>query len=300
MSDPIKRVAVLGTGAMGAGMARNIAGAGIGTAAWNRTRERAEPLAEDGIEVCSSPREAAEGADAVITMLPDGDVVGEVMGGDVLDALAEGGVWIQMSTVGAEWADRLAAAAERAGRALIDAPVSGTKQPAEQGELVVLVSGPGPAVERCRPIFEAVGSRTVELGPEPGAASRMKVAINAWLLALTSGLAEAIALSESMGLEPEAFLGAIEGGPLDTPYARLKGASMTSRDFSPAFGLALASKDARLALEAAEAGGIPVAGLEAIAGKYREAEDMGLGEQDVAAVYEVSSRREDDRPAAAP
>jgi 3-hydroxyisobutyrate dehydrogenase len=103
-----------------------------------------------------------------------------------------------------------------------------------------------------------------------------------------------------MGLEPEAFLGAIEGGPLDAPYARLKGASMISRDFSPAFGLALASKDARLALEAAEAGGIPVTGLEAIARKYGEAEDMGLGELDVAAVYEVSSRREDDRPAAAP
>jgi 3-hydroxyisobutyrate dehydrogenase len=300
MADPIKRLAVLGTGAMGAGMARNVAAAGIETAVWNRTRERAEPLAEEGIRVCSSPREAAEGADALLTMLPDGRVVADVVGVDVLGALADGGVWIQSSTVGVEWADRLAAAAESAGRALVDAPVSGTKQPAESGELVVLASGPGPALERCRPVFEAIGSRTVELGAEPGAASRMKVAINAWLLSVTNGLAESIALAESTGIDPEQFLAAIEGGPLDSPFAQMKGAAMASGNFDPAFGLALASKDARLALEAARDGGLPVRGLEAIASKYREAEDMGLGEQDVAAVYEVSSRREDRRPAAAP
>jgi 3-hydroxyisobutyrate dehydrogenase len=300
VADPIKRVAVLGTGAMGAGMARNIAAAGIETAAWNRTRERAEPLAENGIEVCSSPRGAAEGADAVLTMLSDGDAVAGVMSADVLGALADGGIWVQASTVGADWSDRLAAAAERAGRAFVDAPVSGTKGPAEQGELVVLASGPGPAIERCRGIFDAIGSRTVELGAEPGAASRMKLAINAWLLAMTAGLAEAIALAESAGIDPEAFLATIEGGPLDSPYARMKGASMVARDFEPAFSLALAEKDARLAIEAAQANGLQLPGLEAIASKYRDAEDMGLGEQDLAAVYEVSSQREDARPAAAP
>jgi 3-hydroxyisobutyrate dehydrogenase len=299
MPEPIKTLAVLGTGAMGAGMARNIASAGIETRAWNRTRERAEPLADDGIAVAGSPREAAEGADAILTMLPDADVVAEVVDAEVLGALADGGVWIQVSTVGEE-IERLAGIAADAGVPLVDAPVSGTKQPAEQGKLVVLASGPGEAMERCRPVFDAIGSKTVVVGPEPGGGSRMKLVVNSWLLAATSGLAEALTLAEGIGIDPEQFLAAIEGGPLDMPFAQLKGKSMVSRDFEPAFGLAMASKDARLALAAARDGELDLPLLAAIAEKFAAAEDMGLGEQDVAAIYEVSSEREDERPAAAP
>jgi 3-hydroxyisobutyrate dehydrogenase len=299
MPDPIRSLAVLGTGAMGAGMARNVAAAGIETRAWNRTRERAEPLADDGITIADSPRDAVAGADAVLTMLPDADVVAEVVDPELLGALAEGGVWIQVSTVG-EGIERLAAIAEDAGVALVDAPVSGTKQPAEQGKLVVLASGRDDALERSRPIFDAIGSRTVVVGPEPGGGSRMKLVVNSWLLAVTSGLAESIALAEGIGIDPEQFLGAIEGGPLDMPFAQLKGKSMLARDFEPAFGLAMASKDARLALAAAGSEELDLPLLGAIAEKFAAAEDMGLGEQDVAAVYEVSSERADERPAAAP
>jgi 3-hydroxyisobutyrate dehydrogenase len=300
VAAPIASVAVLGTGTMGAAMARNIAAAGIATSAWNRTPERAEPLAKEGIAVAASPVEAAEGADAILTMLPDADAVAEVAGAEVLDALAPDGIWIQASTVGVDGTQALAGAASEAAIAFVDAPVSGTKEPAEQGQLVVLASGNEAALGRCSPVFDAIGAKTVVLGDEPGAATRMKLVLNAWLLALTSGLAEAINLAEALGVDPERFLDTIEDGPLDSPYAQLKGAKMIARDFAPSFGLAMAGKDARLALEAAAAKDLDLPLLEAVREKYVRAEDMGHGDEDMSAVYEASSDREDDRPAASP
>src|SRR5215210_410676 len=136
-------VAVLGTGIMGAGMARNLLAAGMEVRAWNRTREKAEPLADDGAKVVDSPDQAAEGADFAITMLPDANTVAEAVGGEIspLSVLAEDGVWIQTSTVGQEGSDRLAEVAADYGVTYVDAPVLGTKEPAEQGQLIVLASG---------------------------------------------------------------------------------------------------------------------------------------------------------------
>ena len=134
MADNRTSVAVLGTGIMGAAMARNLLAAGMEVRAWNRSREKAEPLADDGATVANSAAEAAEGADFVLTMLADADVIEEVVGdGGALSALADGGVWLQMSTVGGEGSERLANLAKEHGVAYVDAPVLGTKQPAEQG-----------------------------------------------------------------------------------------------------------------------------------------------------------------------
>jgi 3-hydroxyisobutyrate dehydrogenase len=144
-------VAVLGTGIMGAAMARNLLSAGMEVRVWNRSREKAEPLAEDGAKVTDTPAEAAEGADFLITMLSDAGAVEEAVGGNVLPALAEGGVWLQMSTVGTEGSDRLEKPAAERGVAYVDAPVLGTKQPAEQGALTVLASGPEEVRERSQP-----------------------------------------------------------------------------------------------------------------------------------------------------
>src|SRR4051794_2174602 len=132
------RVAVLGTGTMGGPMARNIAAAGIDVRVWNRTREHAE---ETGLEVAGTPAEAVDGADVMVTMLADGDIVADVAE-QALESLGDDAIWLQMSTVGIAATERLATLAEERGVAFVDAPVSGTKQPAEQGELVVLASGP--------------------------------------------------------------------------------------------------------------------------------------------------------------
>src|SRR3954453_4154336 len=219
---------------MGGAMARNIAAAGLETRAWNRTREKAEPLAEDGIAVADTPSEAVAGADTVITMLASGDAVRDVATGDggALASMDDGAVWLQMSTIGIAATDEMAGLAREAGITFVDAPVLGTKQPAEQAKLIVLAAGPADAVHGCMPIFEAIGSRTFRF-EEPGQATRLKIVLNNWVLSVTVATAETIALAERLGVDPSLFLDAIEGGNLGSAYAQTKGRMMIERSLDP-------------------------------------------------------------------
>lgn len=283
-------VAVLGTGIMGAAMARNLSKAGLEVRAWNRSRERAEPLASDGIRVTETPEEAARDAEFLLTVLADADAVAEVVEGAVLEALAEGGgVWIQASTVGIAGNERLEALAADAGVPYVDAPVLGTKAPAEQGQLTILASGPDELHEKCAPVFGAIGSETVWLG-EAGAGSRMKLVVNDWLMGLLGVLAETVALAGAIGVDPERFLEVIEGGPLGVPYARIKGGMMIEEDFPASFSLRLARKDAGLVLEAAGEAGLELGVTEAVASHLDRAIGAGHGEEDMAAVYRAVRR----------
>jgi 3-hydroxyisobutyrate dehydrogenase len=280
-------VAVLGTGIMGYAMARNLLSDGMEVRAWNRSRAKAEPLAEDGAEVADSPADAARGADFLLTMLSDTDAIEEAVGGDVLSGLAEGGVWLQMSTVGEEGNARLSEMARESGVPYVDAPVLGTKQPAEQGQLVVLASGPEEVRERSEPIFDAVGSKTVWIG-EAGAGSRLKLVVNNWIVGLLGVLAETVAFSKTIGVDPSKFLETIEGGPLGLPYAQLKGNMMIEEDFPTSFSARLARKDAGLVLGSAEAHDLQMPVAEAVAGRFDEAIEAGHGEEDMAAVYRAA------------
>jgi 3-hydroxyisobutyrate dehydrogenase len=286
MADGTK-VAVIGTGIMGSAMARNLLSDGMEVRAWNRSREKAEPLKEDGAEVAGSPADAARGADFLLTMLADAVVIEEAIDGDVLSALAEGGVWLQMSTVGEEGNGRLAEMANEHGVAFVDAPVLGTKQPAEQGQLVVLASGPEEVRERSERVFDAVGSKTVWLG-EAGAGSRLKLVVNNWIVGLLGVLAETVAFAKTIGVDPAKFLETIEGGPLGLPYAQLKGNMMIEEDFPTSFSATLARKDTALVLAAAEAQDLPMPIAQAVAARFDEAIQAGHGEEDMAAVYRVA------------
>jgi 3-hydroxyisobutyrate dehydrogenase len=195
-----------------------------------------------------------------------------------------------MSTVGIEAGDRLVARAGELGVAIVDAPVLGTKGPAEQGQLTVIASGDAAARETCAPVFDAVAARVVSLGDEPGASQRMKLVLNAWLLALIEGLGESVALAEGLGADPAQFLEIIDGGPLGPPYAKLKGSMMIERSYEPSFSLALAAKDARLALDAAAGVGLELPALEAIRGQLERAVELGHGDDDMAAAVEASRR----------
>jgi 3-hydroxyisobutyrate dehydrogenase len=281
------KVAVLGTGIMGAAMARNLLAEGLEVRAWNRSREKAEPLEEDGAEVADSPADAARGADFLLTMLVDADVVEEAIAGDVLPALAEDGVWLQMSTVGEDGSNRLAETANEHGVDFVDAPVLGTRQPAEQGQLMVLASGPEEIRERSQRIFDAVGSKTVWLG-EAGAGSRLKLVVNNWIVGLLGVLAETVALANSTGVDPARFLETIEGGPLGLPYAQLKGNMMIEEDFPTSFSARLARKDASLVLDTAEAHDLQMPIAEAVAARFDQAIRAGHGEEDMAAVYRAA------------
>lgn len=274
-------VAVLGTGYMGAPMARNIADAGHTVRVWNRSRARAEPLADAGATVADTPAEAVDGADIVITMLSDGPVVAEVIDA-AAGRLGADVVWLQMSTVGDAWSVTLAARATDLGVTYVDAPVLGTKKPAEDGSLVVLAAGADDVRDRVAPIFDAVGWRTLWLDGV-GRASRLKLVINAWIAALTAALAESVALAEHLDVDPRQFLDAIDGGAVGAPYAQIKGPMMIAGEYPTSFPVRLAHKDVGLVLDAA-GDTLPLRVAEAVAAQFSAAIDAGAGEDDMAAV----------------
>jgi 3-hydroxyisobutyrate dehydrogenase len=250
MTNPV--VAVLGTGTMGAGMVRSLRRAGLPVRMWNRAAEKAQALTDTGAEAFGSPAEAVAGADVVLTMLFDVDAAVDVIRQAAPPA---GTTWLQCSTVGVDGAERTAAAASELGLVLVDCPVLGTKEPAEKGALVMLASGPAATRDQVAPVLDALGSKTLWLG-EAGAGSRLKMACNAWLFMITAGTAQSIALARALGVDPAQFLAAIEGGPMDSPYAHLKGANMIKGDFPVSFGLTGAAKDARLIRDALRSAGL--------------------------------------------
>jgi 3-hydroxyisobutyrate dehydrogenase len=276
-------VTVLGAGGtMGRPMARNIAQAGLRVRAWNRSPEKAQALQDDGVEVLDSPAAAAQGADIVVTMLADTDAVLESVA-PALQAAGSDVLWLQMSTVGEEGTERCLALAHEHGVAILDAPVLGTKQPAQEGTLVVLASGASELRERAQPVFDAVGCKTIWVG-EAGSATRLKLVANSWVLTVVEGTAETIALAQGLGVDPQLFLDAIEGGALDLPYLRLKGKAILAREFEPSFSLRLAAKDARLVDQAARNCDLKLPLFAAIAQRMTEG-SKAHGEKDMSATY---------------
>jgi 3-hydroxyisobutyrate dehydrogenase len=289
MAEP-ETVAVLGAGGtMGLPIARNLARAGLAVRAWNRTREKAEPLSQDGASVADSPAEAAAGASVILTMLADTGAVIDAMEGDdgALAAADKSTIWLQMSTIGEQGTERCIDLAGAHGVAFVDAPVLGTKQPAEQGELVVLASGPEDLRDRPKPIFDAIGKRTLWVG-DAGQGTRLKLVTNSWVLVVVEGGAETIALAEGLGLDPALLFEALAGGALDLPYLKMKGTAIAERNFEPQFRLSLAAKDASLIEEAARRRNLDLPVLSQI----RQRLEQGArehGDEDMIATYLTSA-----------
>jgi 3-hydroxyisobutyrate dehydrogenase len=227
MTDRPRSVAVLGLGTMGTPIARNLLRAGFEVRVWHRTPAKTEALAADGAYPAASPADATAGADVVITMLADGADELTVLAGPAgaLHALRPGAIWIQMSTIGVEWSKRLAKLAVRHDVVFVDAPVSGSIEPAEKGQLLILASGAWPVRSRVEPIFDVLGSQTLWL-EHVGDGSRLKLAVNNWLTVLLEGMAETVALSKTLGLDPGRLVETIAGGPLASAYAENKGHSV--------------------------------------------------------------------------
>ena len=275
-------VALLGIGIMGAGMARNIAKAGMSLRVWNRSSGRAQAL-DDVATVAGSVAEAVEGADVVLTMVYDADSVAATMQ-QARGHLGEETIWLQQSTVGVEGCDRLIALAKDLGVRFVDAPVLGTRKPAEEGALVVLASGPSDARASVDPVFEAIGGRTLWLG-DAGDGSRLKLVANAWVGTMLEGIAESLMFARDLGLDPALFLEAISGGAMDAPYVQLKGKAMLAGQYEPAFKLAGALKDVDLMLAAASAAGTELGLIPGVREHFARAVDAGHGDLDMAATY---------------
>ncbi|KQT94715.1 3-hydroxyisobutyrate dehydrogenase [Marmoricola sp. Leaf446] len=282
-SSSTPSVALLGTGTMGAGMARNIAAAGLPLTVWNRSPEKARPLA-DVATVADDLVSAVEGADVVVTMLYDADSVVDTME-QLRGHLGADTVWLQQSTIGVEGSDRVVALAADLGVMLVDAPVLGTKKPAEDGALVVLAAGPSDVRDRVAPVLDAVGSRTIWVAEEPGGGSRLKLAANAWVVTVLEGVADSLTLTRELGLDPALFLEAVSGGAMDAPYVQLKGKAMLAGSYEPAFALSGALKDVDLILAAAGSAGVDLAAMPGIRDHLARAVDAGHGDEDMAATY---------------
>jgi 3-hydroxyisobutyrate dehydrogenase len=277
-------VAVLGIGAMGHGMATSALRAGIPTIVWNRTPAPTDDLAGLGAEVAETAADAARRAAIVVTMVTDTDAVVSIARDQgMLAALSPGAIWAQMSTIGVAGIDRVAALVqgERPDVTLLDAPVSGSREPAERGQLTIFASGPEQARPRVAALFEALGQRTVWVGGV-GAGSRVKLVNNTLVAFAAEAVANAAALAGRLGLATETVLDALGGSPLVSPWQAAKLQRIATGEFSAQFALSLALKDVRLALQAADDDRF--AALGCLAEEWRQAVDAGLGDQDLTVV----------------
>ena len=281
------RVAVLGTGIMGGPMARNLLRAGREVTVWNRTVQKTEALEEEGARVASTPADAVRDAEIVLTMLADAPAVeATVIESGGFEAMPQGALWIQSSTIGVTATERLAQLAGERGIAFVDAPVLGTKKPAEDGQLFMLASGPEEARGRCEPVFAAISRGHVWLG-ESGLGTRLKLVVNSWILCTIENLSETFVLAQTLGIDPRSFLEAISGGGMDMPYAHLKGENILNQDFPASFPLAHARKDAALILDAARDVELPL--VRATLQQFDRAFDLGHGDEDMSAVHYASA-----------
>ena len=285
-------VAVLGTGIMGGAMARRAAAVGMSVRAWSRPLADVRPLERQGIRVAETARAAATAADVVVTMAPDARAIESFATGDdgFLAVVSEPAVWAQCATVGLDGCERLAALAAEAGVPFVDSPVLGTKEPAERGELVVLASGPGDALDRCATFFGAIGKQTMRLGPAR-AGTRLKLVTNDWIVGAVAVLAETMALADALGVDGGVFLEAIAGSEVDMGYAQIKGRMMVERAYPTSMPLAHAAKDARLAVEAAERQGLEHAVTRAAAKLLERSATRGDAAADMAAVFGAAAER---------
>lgn len=281
------RVAVLGTGIMGGPMARNLLRAGHEVTVWNRTVQKTEALEEEGARVASTPEDAVRDAEIVLTMLADAPAVeATVIESGGFEAMPQGALWIQSSTIGVAATERLAELAGERGITFVDAPVLGTKKPAEDGQLFMLASGPAEARGRCEPVFDAISRGHVWLG-ETGLGTRLKLVVNSWILGTIENLSETFVLAQTLGVHPRSFLEAISGGAMDMPYAHLKGEAILNENFPPSFPLSHARKDVALILDAA--GDVELPLVRATLQQFDRAVELGHADEDMSAVYYASA-----------
>jgi 3-hydroxyisobutyrate dehydrogenase len=287
MAGTAEPVAILGIETMGHGMAASALRAGIPIVVWDRHVERTRGLAERGAEVAPSAAEAAQRAGIVVTMVPDAQAVISIARDQgMLAALPPGAIWVQMSTIGLDGINDVMAMVdhERPDVVLLDAPVSGSKDPAELGQLIIFASGHEDARSRVTPLFDALGQRTIWVGAA-GAGTRLKLVNNTWLAFAAEAVAASVALARRLGLATETVVDALDGSPIVSAWQAAKLQRIAAGEFSAQFALSLALKDVHLALQAA--GEDQLAVLACLADEWQQVVDHGLGDQDLTVVTQA-------------
>jgi 3-hydroxyisobutyrate dehydrogenase len=278
------RVGLVGVGLMGSAMAHRLLDRGIAVIAWDRDSEQLRALEGRGGEPAEGPSEVVSRAGVVITMLPTAAVILDVVE-PLLEDWPEDTIWLQMSSVGAAESDQLTQVAEAHAVRLVDAPVSGSTHPAEEGELTILASGPDSARTEVEPIFDALASRVLWVG-EAGMGSRLKLAANHWMITMVAALAESMHLCQAMGLDQQQFIALLDGGPLGSVYALQKLDEMRRHEYPAGFPVRLALKDLELVREVEQSSRASMPLLEAVLERFVAA-SPDLADQDLAAIYEL-------------
>jgi 3-hydroxyisobutyrate dehydrogenase len=268
---------------MGAGVAGSLLREGHEVTVWNRTADKAAPLAERGATVATDPAAAVADAEVVLLTLFDTEAVLDVLEAAAGDAPTDA-VWVQASTIGVAGTETVVQLAGKYGITLVEAMMLGTKAPAEQGKLTMLAAGPADVLDRIDPVLDAIGAKTVRAGDEVGAGTALKLAANAWIASITAATGQSLAVARSLGLDPALFLEAIAGGASDSAYAHTKGKSMIAGEFPAQFALDGLRKDIGLITDAARTSGVSTVLLDALGRVYADASAAGHGGDDIAAV----------------
>jgi 3-hydroxyisobutyrate dehydrogenase len=269
---------------MGWPIARNLAHAGLDVTAWNRTRAKAESLEAHGVRLADTPSDAVADATVMITMLTDAKAVESAMR-SAAPALRPGTIWAQMSTVGVGACADFASWSSTYGLVYVDAPVQGSREPAERAQLIIMAAGPQEVRPELQFIFDAIGKRTIWVGDDAarGTASRLKLALNHYVFSMTHATAEALDLAKKLGVDPAIVVDVVTGGPLDSGYFQMKSRAILANDFAPTFSILNAQKDAALIAEAARDAGMKADLAEASLRRFARAVALGQGDKDIAA-----------------
>jgi 3-hydroxyisobutyrate dehydrogenase-like beta-hydroxyacid dehydrogenase len=285
------KVGFIGLGNMGSAIARNLIEAGHTLTVYNRTRSRAEAFAALGARIAETPAEAAADREALITMLADDAAVQGVIfsPGNAIAALPAGAVHISMSTISVGLSRGLAESHREKQQHYLAAPVFGRPDAAAAAKLFVVAAGPADQIERCRPLFDAIGQRTFLIGEEAQAANAIKLAGNFLLTTVIESLGEAFAFGRKFGVDPHAFLDILTNSLFPAPVYRIYGSMIAADKFEPAgFKLPLGMKDNRLLLAAAEEAAVPMPMASLVRDRFVAALAQGLGESDWAAIARIS------------
>lgn len=280
-----KRVAIMGLGLMGSGMAGRLLSAEFPLTVYNRNPEKTAPFANAGAKVAGSPREAAANSDVIISMVADDAASRGVWLGEngALAGSAPGTVLIESGTLTVGWIKELAAIASQRGYEFLDAPVTGTKPQAAAGQLRFLVGGPAAALETVRPVLSVLGQEIVHLGPT-GSGALMKLVNNFVCAAQLASLAEAVALIGAAGLDRDKMLAVLTSGAPGSPLVKSASARAISGEPGVNFYLRLMAKDISYAMEEGATRGVPMQTAASTLAVFQHAIDAGRGDMDLSAI----------------
>ena len=292
MNDkPRSAVGFIGLGSMGEPMALNLLRAGTPLVVWNRTPGKAQALAAAGADAAASVSAVFERADTVILMLSTSEAIDAVLGrGPGFAGLVKDHMIVHMGTTSPAYSRGLAADLRAAGARYVEAPVSGSRKPAEAGQLVAMLAGEADAVAAVRPLLAPMCREVIACGPAPNALS-MKLASNLFLIAMVTGLAEAMNYAGRQGLDLDQFVSLLDAGPLSSDLLRMKAPKLVARDFTVQASVATLLDSLHLITDAAQDADIALPLIEVCRDLYTEASGLGLGGADIVAVLQAIERR---------